>query len=109
MIGESPASAKDPQTVAKEANLAAGLIDKYAGELAAVTPPSDAAAANTEVVDGFHKIAALFRQMADAAKSGNVAKLRSFAKALSTGPATRELQKAKRELQKAGYTFKANA
>jgi cytochrome c556 len=99
-------SIKSPADLAKVApamNSVADAIDQVADQLDGLNPPDDAADANQKLVEGFHGIADSFRELAKAAQQKDLAKLQQLGQELQSSPATKDLNQAKTELQKAGY------
>jgi len=85
-------------------NKAADDIDKVADELNGLNPPDDAKDANAKFVSGFHGIADELRQFAQAAAAKDVQKMTQLGTQFQNSQATKDLNKAEQELEKAGYT-----
>jgi hypothetical protein len=97
-------SPSDLDKIVAPMNAAADAIDKVANDLDGITPPDDAKDANQKLVTGFRGIADTFRELAKAAQQHDVAKLQQVGQQLQSSTAATDLQQAKTELTKAGYT-----
>jgi hypothetical protein len=95
----------DLSKLAPQFDQAGDAIGGYADQLDSLTPPADAADANSKLVSGFHAAETAFHQMGDTARAGDQDKLRTEADALSKGESAKELEAAGTELRKAGYTL----
>jgi archaellum component FlaC len=76
-------------------------LEKSAGDLDALKPPSDAAADNTKLADALHKAAAKFDELKQAAKEQNQQKLQTLTQ--EVGTVLQEGQAASDDLKKKGY------
>jgi hypothetical protein len=98
---------QNPNDIAKLAdqfNKAADDIDGVADELDGLNPPDDAKDANAKFVSGFHGIADELRQFAQAAADKDLQKMQQLGTEFQNSKATKDLNSAQHELEKAGYT-----
>jgi Rad3-related DNA helicase len=76
-------------------------LDKAAGDLQALKPPSDAAADNTKLADALHRAAAKFDELKQAAKAQDQQKLQQLTSEVAT--VLQQGQAASDDLNKKGY------
>jgi hypothetical protein len=95
---------------AAAAKLDAGgrAMDKASSDFSKLSPPSDAKDANAKIVDGFHKLAGSFHDMATAARKNDTAELTKALSAFENSQGAQEIQKAQDELAAAGYKIKSS-
>jgi hypothetical protein len=105
VVGALFGSKGDLSKLAPGFDNAGDAIGGYADQLDSLTPPADAADANSKLVQGFNAAETAFHQMADTARAGDQQKLQTEADGLSKGEFAKELQAAGTELKKAGYTL----
>ncbi len=105
VVGALFGSKGDLSKLAPQFDQAGDAIGGYADQLDSLTPPADAADANSKLVQGFHAAETAFHQMADTARAGDQQQLRTEADGLSKGEFAKELEAAGQELKKAGYTL----
>jgi hypothetical protein len=93
---------------AAAAKLDAGgrAMDKASTDFSKLSPPSDAKDANAKIVDGFHKLAGSFHDMAKQARAKDLTGLTKSLTAFQTSDGAQEIQKAQDELASAGYKIK---
>jgi hypothetical protein len=92
-------------TAEAAAKLDAGgnAMDKASSDFKKLSPPSDAKDANAKIVDGFHKLAGNFHDMAKQARAKDLAGLTKSLTAFENSDGAQEIQKAQDELKAAGY------
>ena len=83
-------------------------MDKASADFKKLSPPSDAKDANAKIVDGFHKLAGNFHDMAKQARSKDLAGLTKALTAFETSDGAQEIQKAQDELAAAGYKIQGS-
>jgi VIT1/CCC1 family predicted Fe2+/Mn2+ transporter len=83
-------------------------MEKASADFAKLSPPSDAKDANAKIVDGFHKLAGNFHDMAKQARSKDLAGLTKALTAFETSDGAQEIQTAQNELAKAGYKIQGS-
>jgi hypothetical protein len=81
-------------------------MDKASADFKKLSPPSDAKDANAKIVDGFHKLAGSFHDLADKARAKDLAGLTKAMTAFENSDGAQEIQKAQDELAAAGYKIK---
>jgi VIT1/CCC1 family predicted Fe2+/Mn2+ transporter len=95
-------------TAEAAAKLDAGgrAMDKASADFSKLSPPSDAKDANAKIVDGFHKLAGNFHDMAQQARAKDLSGLTKALTAFENSDGAQEIQKAQDELAAAGYKIK---
>jgi hypothetical protein len=96
-------SAGDTAAAATQLDKGGKAIDAAADNFNGIQPPDDAAGAHKKIVDGLHKLAATFREAADAARSKDLDKLSKTLTDIQTSAGAKELQAAQEELVANGY------
>jgi hypothetical protein len=82
----------------------------FSDDLASLTPPDDAKAANETLAEGFDQLADDFGELGAALEDGSIADITQLAEklqAIGTSEAGKSIQSAIIELEKAGYEFGA--
>jgi hypothetical protein len=97
----------NPQDIVEPMQQAAAASRDVADQLGAVTPPADAAEAHPKLVAGFTKVAELLDQFAEAAGSGDLAKIQEIGQQFSGSPPPEiaALNEGIQELRDAGYSL----
>jgi len=97
----------NPQDLVEPVQQAATASRQVAERLGEVTPPADAAEAHPKLVAGFNKVADLLDQFAEAAGSGDLAKIQEIGQQFSGSPPPEiaALNEGIQELRDAGYSL----
>jgi hypothetical protein len=93
----------DGTQVATKLESGGKAMDAAADNFDKIDPPSDAAHAHGEIVDGLHKLASTFRGAAKSARGNHLDAVVKTFQNFESSPGAQEIQKAQNELKDNGY------
>jgi hypothetical protein len=89
-------------TYARRLDQSAAALDKAVGQLRAIRPPAEAAAAHAELVDGCRDLAGAFRAIGVAARQDDAAAIAKALRGVAAGAGTRKIGEAQAKLKALG-------